>query len=258
MLALRKAVPSYDGRVSYGVFRQDFDDDDLVSAYPGLTDRQRFTLLTSALYKDPKSMVTCTFKLLSSASTSSSHWLSLISSSHCRGLCWCCFVRNCVEVSDFTLDFVYIDDETTSQTRLRNPLEEERCANDDDPSCSNNNTLYEIHLGTDVVICLDKKELDSILKKCENNEKDDTSIDTDSDDDEKKSDTKKGSGTENSQDETDVQKLLTKVMMIKIQMNRRRVPKGKRQMKTQKLTRGQKEIVPNEGDRPKMMIPMMM
>ncbi|KAK3920289.1 Retrovirus-related Pol polyprotein from transposon TNT 1-94 [Frankliniella fusca] len=55
MLALRKAVPRYDGRVSYGVFRQDFDD--LVSAYPGLTDRQRFTLLSSALDKDPKSML---------------------------------------------------------------------------------------------------------------------------------------------------------------------------------------------------------
>ncbi|KAK3910530.1 Collagen alpha-2(I) chain [Frankliniella fusca] len=55
MLALRKAVPKYDGHVSYGVFRHDFDD--LVSAYPGLTDRQRFTLLSSALEKEPKSML---------------------------------------------------------------------------------------------------------------------------------------------------------------------------------------------------------
>ncbi|KAK3932775.1 Retrovirus-related Pol polyprotein from transposon TNT 1-94 [Frankliniella fusca] len=55
MLALRKAVPKYDGHVTYGVFRHDFDD--LVSAYPGLTDRQRFTLLSSALEKEPKSML---------------------------------------------------------------------------------------------------------------------------------------------------------------------------------------------------------
>ncbi|XP_052130394.1 polyhomeotic-like protein 2 [Frankliniella occidentalis] len=55
MLALRKAVPRYDGRVSYDVYRRDFDD--LVSAYPGLTDRQQFTLLSSALEKEPKSLL---------------------------------------------------------------------------------------------------------------------------------------------------------------------------------------------------------
>ncbi|KAK3929690.1 Retrovirus-related Pol polyprotein from transposon TNT 1-94 [Frankliniella fusca] len=55
MLALRKAVTRYDGRVSYDVFRRDFDD--LVSAYPGLTDRQQFILLSSALEKEPKSLL---------------------------------------------------------------------------------------------------------------------------------------------------------------------------------------------------------
>ncbi|KAJ1529581.1 hypothetical protein ONE63_006351 [Megalurothrips usitatus] len=55
MLALRKAVPRFDGRVSYDVFRRTFDD--LVGAYPGLTRSQRFSLLVSALEKEPMSLL---------------------------------------------------------------------------------------------------------------------------------------------------------------------------------------------------------
>lgn len=55
MLALRKAVPRFGGHVSYDVFRASFDD--LLGSYPGLTDRQRFQLLVSALDKEPLSML---------------------------------------------------------------------------------------------------------------------------------------------------------------------------------------------------------
>ncbi|KAK3932318.1 hypothetical protein KUF71_012391 [Frankliniella fusca] len=55
MLTLRKAVPKFDGKISYEAYRASFDD--LVSMYPHLTEDQRFQLLSSGLVGAPLSLL---------------------------------------------------------------------------------------------------------------------------------------------------------------------------------------------------------
>src|SRR3989442_1168757 len=55
MLTLRKAVPKFDGKISYEAYRASFDD--LVGMYPHLTDEQRFQLLSSGLVGAPLSLL---------------------------------------------------------------------------------------------------------------------------------------------------------------------------------------------------------
>ncbi|KAK3932012.1 Ribosome maturation factor RimM [Frankliniella fusca] len=55
MLTLRRAVPKFDGKISYEAYRASFDD--LVGLYPFLTDDQRFQLLSSGLVGAPQSLL---------------------------------------------------------------------------------------------------------------------------------------------------------------------------------------------------------
>ncbi|KAK3911416.1 Transposon Tf2-6 polyprotein [Frankliniella fusca] len=55
MLTLRKAVPRFDGKISYEAYRASFDD--LVGLYPSLTEDQRFQLLSSGLQGAPQSLL---------------------------------------------------------------------------------------------------------------------------------------------------------------------------------------------------------
>ncbi|KAE8742026.1 hypothetical protein FOCC_FOCC012442 [Frankliniella occidentalis] len=55
MLTLRKAVPKFDGKISYEAYKASFDD--LVGLYPHLTQDQRFQLLSSGLVAAPQSLL---------------------------------------------------------------------------------------------------------------------------------------------------------------------------------------------------------
>ncbi|KAK3931033.1 Hemocyanin 2 [Frankliniella fusca] len=55
MLTLRKAVPRFDGKISYEAYRASFDD--LVGLYPSLNEDQRFQLLSSGLQGAPQSLL---------------------------------------------------------------------------------------------------------------------------------------------------------------------------------------------------------